>query len=313
MRSIRNQVLVNAGSYDMFVPIQLVQGLGVGVKNIFYDPIYEFVQKKEIKAVTKTCLEGLISLIVFLLSFFIKIINLIFKFLAAITFDTEFKTKREMFRKQIFKSPMDGLVYGLRYTWRVFTSFLNMLRKPDKNSKITFETLCMSILTAMRVTAWVFKLVVTFYDLLYVIGLGLVNWGYYEESAMQKRSRPPRVFPQKQLIPYNYLHSHGNELIGKYQMESIEKEEIYFVNPLYVNDENNYIILSNYRILYNSSSFTGCQEIKLFQIGSVVATEKNNKILIKLRLSVGNRTKVLFCSCLKNEYEINFIFIGAAR
>ena len=88
MRSIRNQVLINAGSYDMFVPIQLVQGLGVGVKNIFYDPIYEFVQKKEIKAVTKTCLEGLISLIVFLLGFFIKIINLIFKFLAAITFDT---------------------------------------------------------------------------------------------------------------------------------------------------------------------------------------------------------------------------------
>lgn len=46
IRSIRNQMLINAGSYDMFVTIKLVQGLGIGVKNIVYDPLYEFSKKK---------------------------------------------------------------------------------------------------------------------------------------------------------------------------------------------------------------------------------------------------------------------------
>ena len=173
---------------------------------------------------TKTCLEGFISLILFLLSFIIKLINLIFKILAFFTFDAEFKTKREMFRKQIFKSPMDGLIYGLRHTWRVFTSFLNLIKKPVKKIKISIFHLLMFISTAQNVFAWVLKVCITLYDLLYVVGLGFFNWGYYEESAMKMRSRPRRVFPHKHLVPYDYLYAHGNELISKYQMEAIEKE-----------------------------------------------------------------------------------------
>lgn len=89
-----NQIYKNAGSYDMFVPIQLVGGVGNGVKQIFYDPIYELVKKKEIKAVGKTFCEGLLSFLVFLITFIFKLINLIFKVLAALTFDREFRTKR---------------------------------------------------------------------------------------------------------------------------------------------------------------------------------------------------------------------------
>ncbi len=78
----------------MFVPIQLVGGLGNGVKKIFYDPIYELVKKKEIKAVGKTFCEGILSFIIFLFGFLIKLINVIFKMLDFFTFDQVFKTRR---------------------------------------------------------------------------------------------------------------------------------------------------------------------------------------------------------------------------
>lgn len=82
-----NQIYKNAGSYDMFVPIQLVGGVGTGVKQIFYDPIYELVKKKQIKALGSKFCEGLLSFIIFLFKFLFKLITLTFKFLAIFTFD----------------------------------------------------------------------------------------------------------------------------------------------------------------------------------------------------------------------------------
>lgn len=37
---LTKQILVNAGNMEFLVAFDLVKGLGVGVKNIFYDPIY---------------------------------------------------------------------------------------------------------------------------------------------------------------------------------------------------------------------------------------------------------------------------------
>ena len=53
---LTKQVLVNAGNLEFLVAIDLVKGLGIGVKNIFYDPIYEFASKKDIKNTTSTLL-----------------------------------------------------------------------------------------------------------------------------------------------------------------------------------------------------------------------------------------------------------------
>lgn len=89
-----NQIYKNAGSYDMLLPIQFIGGVGNGVKKIFYDPIYELVRKKEIKAVGKSFAEGLLSFIAFLVNFFLKLINLAFKILALFTFDQQYRTKR---------------------------------------------------------------------------------------------------------------------------------------------------------------------------------------------------------------------------
>ena len=74
--------------------IDLVKGLGIGVKNIFYDPIYEFASNKDIKNTTSTLIEGLFSLVLFIISFFVKIANLIFKIFATCTFDSDYKAKR---------------------------------------------------------------------------------------------------------------------------------------------------------------------------------------------------------------------------
>lgn len=64
-------------------------------------------------------LEGFITFFVFLFSLGFSFINGFFKFFAFLTFDDNFQTKREMFRKQIFKSPMDGFSNGARYFGRI--------------------------------------------------------------------------------------------------------------------------------------------------------------------------------------------------
>ena len=226
MRTIQNSLLSNAGSYELLMPITLVGGLGTGVKNIFYDPFYELVTKKEIKAVGKTLCEGLISLFVFLLTFIIKFISMIFKIIAFITFDQEFKTKRESFRKQIFKSPVDAAILGGKNWWNTFKSFFVSFSNIGQDYKhyFCFGYIIGFLLCLLKVIFWVPKVLVSTYDLIYVIGMGVLNWGYYEENAMKTRSRPPRTFQQKQLIKYNYLFSSGNEIIKKNQLNEIENE-----------------------------------------------------------------------------------------
>lgn len=176
-----NQIYKNAGSYDMFVPIQLLSGLGNGVKQIFYDPIYELVKKKQIKAVGKTFCEGLLSFIAFLIGFLFKIINLTFKILAVFTFDREYQTKRQSFRKQIFKSPLEGAALGGKNFFSafksVFTNFANIPK--DYAGYFIFGYIFGLLVCILKIIPWGIKLVVSFYDWIYVIGLGLVNWGYY--------------------------------------------------------------------------------------------------------------------------------------
>lgn len=88
------QVLINAGNLEFLFAVDLIKNLGIGVKNIFYDPIYEFASNKDIKNTTSTLLEGLFSFILFIVAFFVKIVNLVFKIFTILTFDTDYKAKR---------------------------------------------------------------------------------------------------------------------------------------------------------------------------------------------------------------------------
>lgn len=117
---MKKQVLFNAGSIQILTPFQLIKGLGIGFTSIFYNPIYELVNTKEIKSFTSNMLEGFITFILFILSLGFSVVNGIFKFLAMLTKDNNFQTKRETFRKQIFKSPMSGFSHGAKALVRIF-------------------------------------------------------------------------------------------------------------------------------------------------------------------------------------------------
>lgn len=91
---MKKQILFNAGSIQILTPFKLIKGLGIGFTSIFYNPFYELVNTKEIKSFTSNFLEGFITLIVFIFSMGFSLLNSIFKFLAVLTKDNNFQTRR---------------------------------------------------------------------------------------------------------------------------------------------------------------------------------------------------------------------------
>ena len=45
---MKKQIVYNAGSIEILAPLQIIQGLGVGVTSIFYNPLYSLVNNSEI-------------------------------------------------------------------------------------------------------------------------------------------------------------------------------------------------------------------------------------------------------------------------
>jgi len=75
------------------------------------------------------------------------------------------------------------------------------------------------LLCILNIIPWFVKVQVSLFDFIYVIGLGFINWGYYEENSMKERSRPIRTFPYNELRPYDYLTAKGNEIMRKNQIQ----------------------------------------------------------------------------------------------
>lgn len=117
---MKKQIVYNAGSIQFFAPLQLIQGLGIGVKNIFYNPFYELVSTQEVQSFASTFLEGFITFLLYILTKCFLFLSIIVKTIAFLSFDRTFQSKREMFRRQIFKSPIDGFNYGGRQVIRIF-------------------------------------------------------------------------------------------------------------------------------------------------------------------------------------------------
>lgn len=109
--------------------------------------------------------------------------NLVFKIFAICTFDTDYKAKREIFRKQIFKSPLDGTVFGGKYFWRIIKSFKDDFIWFPKHYYEKYSVVgCLFgfILAILNIVPWMVKIFITFYDMFYVIGIGFLSWGHYE-------------------------------------------------------------------------------------------------------------------------------------
>jgi len=127
-------------------------------------------------------IEGLFSLVLFIIGFFVKIVNLLFKIVVISTFDTDYKAKREIFRKQIFKSPVDGAIFGGKYLWKIFRSLKDdFIRIPTKYYQqfSIIGGLIGFFIAILNFIPWALKTFITTYDLLYVIGIGFISWGHY--------------------------------------------------------------------------------------------------------------------------------------
>ena len=76
---------------------------------------------------------------------------------------------------------MEGAILGAKNFWTVFKSFFLSFRdiKKDYHGYSIFGYFLGFIICILKIIPWAIKLVVSIYDWFYVIGLGLLNWGYY--------------------------------------------------------------------------------------------------------------------------------------
>lgn len=70
---------------------------------------------------------------------------------------------------------------GAKNFLNVFKSFFIDFTKIGKyEGFFIFGYIFGFIICVLKIIPWTFKLVVSLYDWIYVIGLGIGNWGYYE-------------------------------------------------------------------------------------------------------------------------------------
>lgn len=74
------------------------------------------------------------------------------------------------------------MILGAKYFLQVFKSFFTAFAqiKNYYSGYFIFGYIYGFFICIIKVIPWGFKLVVSLYDWLYVLGCGLGNWGYYE-------------------------------------------------------------------------------------------------------------------------------------
>lgn len=94
LSEMKKQIVYNAGSIQFFAPLQLIQGLGIGVKNIFYNPFYELVSTQEVKSFASNFLEGFITFVLYIVTKGFQFMSIVFKIISFLSFDRIFQSKR---------------------------------------------------------------------------------------------------------------------------------------------------------------------------------------------------------------------------
>lgn len=104
----------------------------------------------------------------------------------------------------------------------------------------------------------IIKPAVGIYDLLITIIEGIKNTAVYEEHIMDTRYRPPRIFGEyNQLIPFDFKHAIGTDIIRRFKLKSYESESILFFDQLNISAQSKFrkkteaqIVLTDIRIVY---------------------------------------------------------------
>jgi hypothetical protein len=168
------------------------------------------------------------------------------------------------------------------------------------------------ILAILNIFPWLLKLVITVYDMMYVIGIGFLSWGHYEENAMKNRSRPIRVFHKKKLVEYNLLEAKAYEIMRKHNINLTEKQSILYVRDVdNVEKTTSYLILSDYSLLYCNNRLSIFDEIVLYKVSLfkvVYPEEKKGRRSVYLEISMKspNIRKFFFIELTKYTYSIKF-------
>jgi hypothetical protein len=122
------QILNNAGSYDLLAPLRIINGVGEGARNIFYEPIYTLYKKKEVKATATKLFEGCIVFITFIFNFIVKLIDVLFRFFSFFALDSSYNQRRNNFHKHTMKNPRYGFRKGWKFlrlmVWEFFHGFV---------------------------------------------------------------------------------------------------------------------------------------------------------------------------------------------
>ena len=118
------QILRNAGSYDLFVPLKIIGGVSGGAREIFYEPIYTLFTKRDIKSSSSKVLEGCVGFITTIVEVLFKFIMVIFKIMAFLTFDTGYNAKRNALMRRTMKSPRFALIHAGIYYLKLWPSVI---------------------------------------------------------------------------------------------------------------------------------------------------------------------------------------------
>ncbi|CAD8082725.1 unnamed protein product [Paramecium sonneborni] len=139
----------------------------------------------------------------------------------------------------------------------------------------------------------IIKPTVGIYDLLITIIEGIKNTAIYEEHIMDTRYRPPRIFgDNNQLIPFNFKHAIGTDIIRRYKLKVIDGESIIFFDQLNISDgdkkkQEAQIVLTDSRIVYVlSHSSIHCDKIMIYKIKSIKYNADSKLLDFKLHTPV---------------------------
>lgn len=300
-RQIWNQLYKLFGSFELLGnPVSLIENLGTGVIELFYEPLYSLVTGKQTKHGNfgTSLAHGAVSFISHsvsgISSTIYNITKTIMKGLATLTADDEYLRKRHRIKNRKIKSIKEGIVYGLGYLVKtIFSAITGIFIKPCTYAKLTGLGGFIKGIYIGAVSI-VIKPVVCTYDSAIMLIQGVKNAAKYEEHAMDIRTRPPRIFGKNlQIINYDWSNAAGDDTIRRLKKRNdTEHEQIVFYDEITVVGKRKkkvqyQVIFTDMRFLYvrkyNNLDFT---KIKLYKIKDLIYNVKKNTIEFQLLVPI---------------------------
>ncbi|CAD8085165.1 unnamed protein product [Paramecium sonneborni] len=292
------QIYKLLGSFEIFGnPVSLISNLGTGVIDMFYEPIYALVTGKSGYKVGEKFFTGAVTLIHTSITGVYKTVNTIIgtimKILDQMTLDKKYMSERSNRLNRAIKNFREGLIIGFTNFGKIlFQTIIGVLERPITGiNDGGFLGFLLGIYQGIM--GIIIKPTVGIYDLLITIIEGIKNTAIYEEHIMDTRYRPPRIFgDNNQLIPFNFKHAIGTDIIRRYKLKVIDGESIIFFDQLNISDgdkkkQEAQIVLTDSRIVYIlSHSSIHCDKIMIYKIKSITFFEKYKLLNFKLHTPV---------------------------